>query len=220
VSDTLFALTINRSVYKEGVNNLISKIVVLKELSEVNLNDVSKLLGIMNVDTLNIFSINHNLASNVLNYTMADNGSYVTYTEVNIENFVMYLNSESNKFYTNNKYNLYILRGGCFLDIKNLFSSINNCQVNIGRGGSQKAHVLSPLDLRLSSYLLAMFNFDYKLISYLNIFNTLDKTRYLSYLDKSFKNKRSLNFTPISVDAFPKYYENGYLGNYWFCSNY
>jgi len=28
-------------------------------------------------------------------------------------------------------------------DIKNLFAFIENCQVNIGRGGSQKAHVLS-----------------------------------------------------------------------------
>ena len=72
-----------------------------------------------------------------------------------------------------------ILRNGNFLDIKNLFDAVNNCQVNLGRGGSQKSHLLSPLDFILSAYLMAMFNFDYKLISSLNTFN-LSKERYLS----------------------------------------
>jgi hypothetical protein len=52
-----------------------------------------------------------------------------------------------------------------------------------------KAHALSPLDLRLSSYLMAMFNFDYKLISSLNSFNLMSKDRYLSYMDKPKHNK-------------------------------
>ena len=83
-----------------------------------------------------------------------------------------------------NKDSLFIVRGGNWIDIKNLFATINNQNVNVGRGGSQKAHALSPLDLRLSCYLMAMFNFDYKLISKLNSFNILTKDRYLSYMDK------------------------------------
>lgn len=47
-----------------------------------------------------------------------------------------------------------------------------------------KAHALSPLDFRLSCYLMAMFNFDYNLISSLNSFNIMSKDRYLSYMDK------------------------------------
>jgi hypothetical protein len=39
-----------------------------------------------------------------------------------------------------------------------MFASINNCCVNVGRGGSQKAHMISPIDFRLSCYLMAMFN--------------------------------------------------------------
>jgi len=51
-------------------------------------------------------------------------------------------------------------------------------------GGGQKAHILSPLDIRLSCYLLAMFNFNHEVISYLNIFNNITKERYLSYKEK------------------------------------
>jgi len=65
--------------------------------------------------------------------------------------------------------------------------------MNVGRGGSQKAHVLSPLDMRLSSYVMAMFNFNYGLISKINAFNHLDKDRYLSYIDRTSKNNNKLN---------------------------
>jgi len=73
------------------------------------------------------------------------------------------------------------------IDIKNLFAKINNKDVNVG--GSQKANALSPLDFRLSYYLMAMFNFYYELISSLNSFNLMSKDRYLSYMDKPRPNK-------------------------------
>jgi hypothetical protein len=76
---------------------------------------------------------------------------------------------------------MYILRGGNFLDMKNIFSMVNGNQTNLGRGGSQKAHMLSPLDFRLSYYLMAMFKFNINLISYLNTFDEIGKDRYLSW---------------------------------------
>lgn len=79
---------------------------------------------------------------------------------------------------------MYILRNGGFIDVKKLFVNINGYQVNVGRGGAQKTHILSPLDFRLSSYLLAMFNCNYGKVAYLNAFNDLDKDRYLSYMEK------------------------------------
>jgi hypothetical protein len=82
------------------------------------------------------------------------------------------------------------------MDIKNLFAKIQNRNVNVGRGGSQKAHALSPLDFRLSTYLMAMFKFDYNLISSLNSFNFMSKDRYLSYMDKPKLNK----FVSINLD--------------------
>jgi len=44
--------------------------------------------------------------------------------------------------------------------------------------------MISPLDFRLSCYLMAMFKFNYRLISYLNTFNIVTKYRYLPYIDK------------------------------------
>jgi hypothetical protein len=42
-----------------------------------------------------------------------------------------------------------------------------------------KSHLLSPL-ARLSSYLMAIFDFNYKNISYLNTFSDIGKDKYLS----------------------------------------
>lgn len=106
---------------------------------------------------------------------------------MNIEEFMKLINSENINFLEYNKKSLYILRKGNFLDIKNIFSNINKCRVNLGRGGSQKAHILSPLDIRLSTYLMAMFNFDYNLINSLNTFNSISKDRYLSWKDSTIK---------------------------------
>jgi hypothetical protein len=69
------------------------------------------------------------------------------------------------------------------------------------------------LDLRLSSYIMALFKNKYKWISYLNTFNQLSKDRYLSYTNKykSYKqvtitNKHLfLGFKPIVVDEIPLY---------------
>lgn len=179
-NDTIFTLTRNYSFYKENVSNIVSKIVIIKEANDINLQDFSKKLDLMRIEKLNIYCINYNSESNIINYTIVNKGCIINYAEMNPKNFIKLINLENNKFLDYNKHTLYIVKSGNYLEIKNLFTIINNCQINLVRGGSQKAHVLSPLDFRLSSYLMAMFNFDYKYIMYLNTFNDLDKNRYLS----------------------------------------
>ena len=174
-------LTRNNSFYKENISNIISKMVIIKESKHINMNEVSKILGHMGIENTTIFSINNASKLNTINSIVINNGSKVTYIEMKPEYFIRFLNYEDTNFLDYNKNSMYILRGGSFIDIKNLFAMINDYHVNIGRGGSQKAHVLSPLDFRLSCYLMALFNFNYKLISYLNTFNYLDKDRYLSW---------------------------------------
>jgi len=71
------------------------------------------------------------------------------------------------------------------MDVKNIFKKINNYDINIGIGGSKKSHMISPLDLILSSYIMAMFKFNFKLISQLNTFNCICKSRYLPYTNTS-----------------------------------
>jgi hypothetical protein len=174
-------LTLNYENYcKEKVGNLTTKMVVVKELNYIDLLKLSQILGYMGIKESFIFSIDDHLEN--MKIIKKDNGSLITYTELKQEQFVTLLNSNVN-FLDYNKHSLYILRNAGCLEIKNLFTKINGFQTNIGRGGSQKSHILSPLDFRLSTYLLAMFNFDYKKLSYLNAFNDLEKDRYLSYKD-------------------------------------
>jgi hypothetical protein len=222
VTDTIFTLTRNNSFYKAGVTNIISKMIIIRELKHVNLDDMSGILGSIGIEELNIFSIDNNSNLKDVNIIQTDKGSKVKYMEMKSEQFVKLLNSEA-KFLKYNNNSLYILRGGNFLDIKNLFATINNCDANIGRGGSQKAHGLSPLDFRLSCYLMAMFNFDYKLISYLNTFNEMTKDRYLSYKDRqrsnmfvsiNMNNNLDKEFKPMIINKMPTYCENKNLGEY------
>lgn len=180
--DTVFVLAQNKSFYDGKVGNLTSKIFIIKELKTIDLNVMSNILESMGVEKLNIFSIDSKLIGNTIDSISTTNGSIV-YINIRPEQFRMLLNG-STSFLEHNRRNLYIFRGGNFLDIKNLFDTIDGYPVNLGIGRSQKGHALSSLDLRLSSYIMAMFNFDYKLISYLNTFNVMDKSRYLSYKDK------------------------------------
>ena len=185
LDDTILTLTRNNSFYKENITNFISKMVIIRELRYVNLNDLSMILAHMKIEKLNIFYVNSYSKLDTINYMVVNKGCLITYAEMKPEQFITFLNKENNNFLDYNKHTMYIVKGGNYINIKNLFAIINGYQINLGRGGSQKAHVLSPLDFRLSCYLMAMFNFDYKYVSYLNTFNDLDKDRYLPYEDKS-----------------------------------
>jgi hypothetical protein len=176
--DTIFTLTPNNSSSTKGIGILACKMMVVKELSYVNLNDMSNILGGIGIKKLLILSINNHVSN--IDIKKANKGCFITYMEMNSLELKKMLKSDAD-FYEYNKFSLYILRGGIYIDIKNIFQYINDCKVYLGRGGSQKSHILSPLDLRLSTYLMAMFNFDYNLIKDQNTFNTIDKDRYLTY---------------------------------------
>ena len=182
-SDVLFTLTLNNLV-KDKVNNIIGKIIIIRENQEVNLFEVAKLLDLMNINKLNIIAIYPLDTLEKINFVKINEPSVIKYLEVNADDFISYLNNPSYNFLDYNKYTLYIIKEGSYLDIKNIFIKINDFYVNIGRGSSQKAHVVSPLDFRVSCYLMALFKFDYKYISYLNTFNVISKDRYLPFFEK------------------------------------
>lgn len=220
VSDTLFLLTRNRSDYMNRINNMVSKMVTIKDLKYINLDDFSKKLGDFGIDKLSIFSINMDYEFNTIDAIRTDKGSLVNYFEIGYDKFIKFINSNDN-FLEYNKHSLYILRNGNFLDIKNIFSLVSGHKVNVCRGGSQKSHILSPLDLRLSVYMMAMFTGNYRLLSYLNTFHDLSKDRYLSYTNtysKPYKhntiNNEQCEFKPIAMDKMPLYCKNKDLGQY------
>lgn len=182
----MVVLTVNPKAYKEGVITLIAKIVILdgKE-KDVNLIEFTKKISFMGIKKLHIFSINK---LNVDSYIPICQNPEVNYLEAGTDKFIEFL-LDPKKFFNLefaeiNKHALYIFRDSNYIEIKNIFTNIENQCVNIGRGGGQKSHILSPLELRLNSYLLAMYDFDYELISSFNMFNYLDKARYLLYTKK------------------------------------
>ena len=207
-SDTIFVLTINHSKYKADIRNIVSKMIVLKEPCTVYLDRLSATLYSMGIDKLHIFSIRCNDYKTNKN-AISQKGSNVVYLDLKETELLDFLKNgrESGaNFLEYNAYSLYILRGGNYLDIKNIFASIEDKHVNLGRGGGQKSHILSPLDLRLTCYMLALF--DYKTLKYLNTFDVLSKDRYLSYTDYTNKSKVKpensiLKYVTLKVDKMP-----------------
>src|SRR2546423_8965137 len=97
-SDTIFTLTLNHSLVKDKINNLISKIIIIKENQEVELFELAKLLDLMNIDKLNIIAIYPNNILEKINYTQIKEPSVVKYLEVNADDFISHLNNPSYNF--------------------------------------------------------------------------------------------------------------------------
>jgi len=139
VNDTIFTLACSKSFFKENINNIISKILTIRELKHINMKEVSKILEYMRIEKLNIFSIDSNsILDTTINFTSIENGSKVNYIQMNPENFIKYLNIKDNNFQEYNTNSMYILRNGSFIDIKRLFTIINDINVNIGRWRGSK----------------------------------------------------------------------------------
>lgn len=133
--DTLFVLTKNNSIFKENVANIVSKMVVVNEERIIPLDDLSEVLGGIGIKTLNIFSIFSE--EKVKSIFTTDKGCHIKLIDIDQCEFGALINHPNQKFLNYNKHSLYILREGNYLDIKNIFSFVDKCQVNLGRGGSQ-----------------------------------------------------------------------------------
>ncbi len=183
--DLLFALTSNGEFKNDIINQLVAKIVVVNKNMEFNFLELFKILNHLRINNLFIFSI-HGSKEEVQKFEIVDKLCSIFYIEINIEDFKQLLknpnpNSILGYFFQYNKKSLYILRDNNYIDVKNLFTDIEGYRVNIGRGGGQKAHLVSPLEFRLSTYLMAICNMNYQLFSSLNTFNSINKKRYLLY---------------------------------------
>nr|QJQ35516.1 hypothetical protein [Fusarium begoniae] len=180
----MFLLTINNNSKNRELTHLVAKMVVLNNPIETNLFNIAKLSSDINLDTFYIFSIVID-DSFECRVTEVDYPCKVKYIEVGISFFIdKFLGSENINFWHYNKNTLYIIRDGNYSDVKELFTQIQDIKVKVVRGSSQKAHLVSPIDFRLSSYLLILFGMDYKKFNSQNAFNMVDKDRYLPSSDK------------------------------------
>nr|YP_009262053.1 hypothetical protein [Chrysoporthe austroafricana]AMX22128.1 hypothetical protein [Chrysoporthe austroafricana] len=153
---------------------------MINEITQIDLNDIERNVELFNINKFILFLIDGDSEMCLLN---SDRNRFF-FRKLDVKSFDILLNNLRDQFLKYNKNSLFILRSSNYIHVKKLFTGIEGFQTNVGRGGSQKSHILSPLDFRLSAYLMAMFNFNYTYINNLNAFNYLGKERYLLYFDK------------------------------------
>lgn len=132
------------------------------------------------MEKLYIFSI---VIDETMEYKLVETPQ-VKYIEIGFKYFIEnYLESSNNAdFWKYNKSTLYILRDSNYSHIKEMFTIIQDTKVKLVRGSSQKSHIVSPIDFRLSSYMLILCNMDFKKFNAENSFNYANKNRYLPSL--------------------------------------
>jgi hypothetical protein len=90
------------------------------------------------------------------------------------------LGGEQNEdFWNLNKSSLYILKDGNYSNLRRIFTSVKGIKTSLVRGSSQKAHLVSPIEFRLSTYLMILSNMDFKKVTRQNAFQNIKKDRYL-----------------------------------------
>jgi hypothetical protein len=136
------------------------------------------MLGYLGIKKLNVFYISDR--DGAADITVFNNNCRLIYIDIPKKEYLKFLITKGAKaFAVYNPNSLYILDNGNHSDIKRMITSVEGFNVDIVRGSSQKSHLLSPLEIRLSFYISAMFNCDYNKIFRINSFNILDKNRYL-----------------------------------------
>lgn len=178
-SDIIFLLSINNNSKNKDITHLITKMVVLNNSVENNLMNMAKLANDMNLDTFYIFSI---IICDTFKYKVreVEYPCKVKYIEVGLRFFIEnFLEKDNVNFWHYNKNTLYVLRNSNYSDIRELFTVIQNIKTKVVRGSSQKAHMISPIDFRLSCYLLILFDMNYKKFNSENAFNIIHKDKYL-----------------------------------------
>jgi len=113
--------------------------------------------------------------------TKVDVPCKIIHIQVGVQYFLENIlkNPINQDFWDFNKNTLFILKDGNYSDLKILFENIQGIKTKVVRGSSQKSHLVSPIDFRLSCYMLVLFDLNYKAFNRSNSFNVITKDRYL-----------------------------------------
>lgn len=171
----------NNNYRNKESTDLVTKMVILNNSIENTLSNIAVISRNINLGPLYIVSI---IIDDKFEYEILDleAPSRVIYLEIGVKFFMQkMLDNEDYDFWRYNNNTLYILRDGDYSQLKDLFTIIQKQEVNIVRGSSQKSHLISPIDFRLSCYMMILCNMDYKKFRKKNGFNYISKNRYLPY---------------------------------------
>lgn len=137
----------------------------------------------MGIYKLNLFYIYKNSIDEVDPFNIIK-PSKVSVYKISENKFMEILKNPDNNFLDFNKHSLYIFNNSDFLNIKRIFSYNNTYNINISKGGGQKSHIVSPLEIRLFSYLMAIFNCQVDILNNKIAFDKLEKDKYVPFYGK------------------------------------
>jgi hypothetical protein len=184
--DILFTISNPNNLVKDGRNTLNIKLFYPKDFHQENYLTFFRNLYELGVTKLQFLTICDSFDKEYNNpYVEGD------FKVINIlkTNFMDFINSGVYNFADNNKYTLYLLKKGTFAQIKALFQVADREYViNFGKG-SQKSHICSDIEFRLTLYLFALYNKDFNFLRYSNNFSNLNKNQYTTFNDTTFNNK-------------------------------
>lgn len=174
--DISFVLTVNNNYNEQNDTHLITKMASVNNTMKISMSNITKSCKILNIDKLYIISIVMNDAYEN-EYVELKESCQIIYIRLGVISFIEnYLRNPNQDFWEYNKHTLYILRNADYSFIQKMFTSIHNTRIQIVRGNPRKSQILSPVDVRLSYYMLILCNMNSKKFNYNNSFNT---TRYL-----------------------------------------
>lgn len=186
---TLFTLS---NIKKNNTfNHVIASLFCIKYETVIDSYSLRYHLKTLNLDILNIFIITdkpyHSKKKNKVNFNEPRLLTIQVITTTDFQNLV-----SSSDFNDINLNNLYILDGISWHRVVKLLIS-SDVSVAVSGGSAGKRHVISKLDNRLISYLLAMFDLDASKLNAANNFDSVEKIKYLPFMD--FSNKRAVRYT-------------------------
>src|SRR5260370_34334463 len=150
-ADTLLAVTLMKPTLKNKQNkpiNAIGKMMAINCSIRVILADLLGNLENLSINYTAILSIN--LREDIKEEVFYINsGKFsVVYVEIGINYFIEMVNENPSRYAVLNKNILYIFRNATYSDINYILSQMGEYGINLGRGGTQKSHAVSPLELR------------------------------------------------------------------------
>ena len=190
--DILFGLTnMNSSGYPN--RNSIASLFLTKDMLTLDTEIVINALQMLNITDLNIIFITNNkdiFDCYPKSSTYMSHNTELAFLIIRFSEFydILY-NVDFDSINRNTIYILNDITWSTFIALTNTFDR----PLKISGGSAGKRHIISKLDSRINSYLLAIVNLDYPKLNAFNDFDSDDKNRYLPYFD--FSSKKSTKIT-------------------------
>lgn len=166
----------------------IASIYFIRDDITMNTELLRNNLKFLNINTLNVFYI-----SDLDIYKTMENKFYFNEPRQLLLQIIDYTGFKklisSNNFNELNQNSLFILDNQEWSHIVKLCIT-SDASITISGGSGTKRHIVSKLDARFISYLLAIFNLDSNKLIAFNNFDSVEKNYYLPYMD--FSNKKQL----------------------------